>query len=266
MNMLTNSNSALALLIIFQSYDLPRAYQHSGTLHSAHYNIAMDPDPFGNGNKEFPWDRPGGLGASGTSIKSVYFSGPVAWYQTGGLIRWMFKEGTMFREKMYLPEGQLFMIRTRTKVSDGWAFSVKQPFISLNELNKRLVWLNLSKVTSDQDTLPNLDLRVLNIPFQESFGSVWGPKGGIHPKDSNFAATDNCVTCHKNTALAVRQLDNKRHWYGHIRGDDQIFSWYPFDPKCISTNGANKKRTLDNKWHLVKFIGQKGYIQTGGFK
>lgn len=263
MSMLINSTLVL-FAVIFNSYDLPRAYQHLGTLHDANYNISADRpnEPFGNGNKEFPWDKPGGLNKFGNSKKSVYFSGPVVYYNSKRLVRWVFSPGTMFREKLYLDSGQLFMIRTRTKIHDGWTFSVQQPFNSLNELNKRLKWLNISDLLT-----VNLS-KVLNIPvnsWKESFGSTWY---GIHPKDSNLEITqNNCVQCHINTAVSVKSLNSDRHWYGHIRGDDGIFSWYPFKVTSISHNGFSRTLTLDHEtWPLIKWTGQKGYVQTGGYK
>jgi len=275
MNMLTSA-LALFVTIIFQSYNLPRAYQHLGTLHDANYNISADRprEPFGNGNKEFPWDKPGGLQSSGYSIKSVYFSGPVVYYNSKkfkGLVRWVFSPGTIFKEHLYLDSGQLFMIRTRTKIHDGWTFSVQQPFNSLNELNKRLKWLSLPIVTATSihyDLLTVNLSKILNIlehNWEESFGSTWY---GIHPKDSNLEITqNNCVQCHINTAVSVKALSSNRHWYGHIRGDDGIFSWYPFKVTSISHNGASKKLTLDHEtWSLIKWAGQKGYVQTSGFK
>ena len=50
--------------------------------------------------------------------------------------------------------------------------------------------------------------------------------------------TGSCAKCHDGVAKHARHFDAARGWYGHVRGDDGIFSFHPIDPSRISYNGA----------------------------
>lgn len=76
-------------------------------------------------------------------------------------------------------------------------------------------------------------------------------------------ARDDCVTCHRH---AGRHVDSfgplGRDWYGHVRGGDRIFSWYPYVPSLttssdagISTNGVGAQASVWNSWI------QQGWLQ-----
>ena len=47
-------------LVFYTEKEIPKAYQNGNTFHSPYYNISAEPDPFGNGNREFPWNEAGG--------------------------------------------------------------------------------------------------------------------------------------------------------------------------------------------------------------
>jgi hypothetical protein len=51
-------------------------------------------------------------------------------------------------------------------------------------------------------------------------------------------------------AKHARHFDAARGWYGHVRGDDGIFSFHPIDPSRISRNGATIQPLLNR--HLVE--------------
>lgn len=267
-------------------YDLPRAYQYNNTLHSAYYNIAGSLDQFGNGNREFPWDQTGGLIHPIKTDKFIHLPGPVVWYKEKGIIRWVFPTGTIFTEKLKLRSGVVFQVRVREKVGKEWAFHVLQPFNSLEALNERVISPIKEELkeyivqgTVFRDTvhiLPEIieaNFLLNNTKFEDVFGSIWTPNtlsdNSIVPRDNIlFIVKDSCVSCHKNTSLDVNVFDRSRDWYGNIRGDDQIFSWYPFDPSCISHNGFSKKIIMSTKYDIEKYDPEvhEDYFQTGGYK
>lgn len=57
--------------------------------------------------------------------------------------------------------------------------------------------------------------------------------------DAGFIEVDqhSCMRCHESANQHVRNFDFGRDWYGRVRGSDGIFSWHPFDPSSISSNG-----------------------------
>lgn len=57
--------------------------------------------------------------------------------------------------------------------------------------------------------------------------------------------TDSCAKCHDGTAKHARHFDAARGWYGHVRGDDRIFSFHPIRAADVSYNGATRPAALD---------------------
>jgi hypothetical protein len=57
--------------------------------------------------------------------------------------------------------------------------------------------------------------------------------------DAGFIAVDqaSCARCHASVNRHVDEFDYGRDWYGRVRGSDRIFSFHPFDPSCVSSNG-----------------------------
>lgn len=57
--------------------------------------------------------------------------------------------------------------------------------------------------------------------------------------DAGFIEVDSasCARCHSTVGMHVRNFDYSRDWYGRIRGSDGIFSFHPFAPSSISSNG-----------------------------
>lgn len=50
----------------------------------------------------------------------------------------------------------------------------------------------------------------------------------------------DCRNCHRDTLSHVSVFDPPRDWYGVIRGSDEVFSFHPFDPRCLSRTGVGK--------------------------
>lgn len=50
--------------------------------------------------------------------------------------------------------------------------------------------------------------------------------------------TDSCQKCHHTVAQHARTFDRHRGWYGHVRGDDDVFTFHPVEPSSIAYNGA----------------------------
>ncbi len=287
-------------------YDLPRAHQKgkfSGLL-SSYYNIAGSLDRFGNGNREFPWNKPGGLLSSTNSGKGkrfIYLPKPVVWYKEGNIVRWIFPPGTIVGESLELRTGDgqelPYQVRIRKKIrasknrplEDHWVFFVFQPFDSVESLSmalERSIMVNLrehvvsgTKFKDFVEILPEISeapkLLTTTIFKEADIGFVWTPDTEsdlcIVPKHNIIVITnDSCVSCHKNTSVHVWEFTrpSQRDWYGHIRGDDQIFSWYPFDTWCISYNGYSLPIKFSNKFPLERYNPRihGDYIQTGGFK
>lgn len=104
-------------------------------------------------------------------------------------------------------------------------------------------------------------------PFRDATGQAWATAGEAHcyaPTTETASQlvparyagtivgtdTDSCAKCHDGVAQHARSFDRQRGWYGHIRGDDGIFSFHPIDPSRISYNGATIPPTLSR--HLVE--------------
>ena len=101
-----------------------------------------------------------------------------------------------------------------------------------------------------------LSLRLLReTAFRDATGHAWAADGDRHcyapttetasqivpaGYSGTIAGTDTdlCAKCHDGVAKHARHFDAARGWYGHVRGDDGIFSFHPIDVSRISYNGA----------------------------
>lgn len=113
------------------------------------------------------------------------------------------------------------------------------------------------------DTLPDLQDHalvaelLLTTPFSSALGEMWreGSNGvdsaapttlasfHVVPAryDAGFIRVDrqSCIRCHQTVNQHVNRFQAGRDWYGRIRGSDGIFSFHPFEPSCLSSNGYN---------------------------
>jgi len=145
--------------ILYTNSHIPGAYQHVGHVHDPNYNIAANPDPFGNANREMPWGMPFGTHRCGPELLAFRFvnlPGAVEWWieQTrdgrgiiaGGrsveerqpLYRWEFPDRTVFGEVLLIKDenGKAwpFEMRTRTKRDGKWHPDVFRPFVNRRQL------------------------------------------------------------------------------------------------------------------------------------
>jgi hypothetical protein len=88
-------------------------------------------------------------------------------------------------------------------------------------------------------------------PFKSAVGAAWKETAFAPTASEPFSIvplnyhgtfmgtdTDSCKRCHEHTLRHVDQFDDRRDWYGRVRGSDQIFTWHPIDPSSISFNGG----------------------------
>lgn len=103
---------------------------------------------------------------------------------------------------------------------------------------------------------PAVVLQLLRRPFRDALGAEWArsPRGEVCYSPTAAAAgqivpqhwmgslvgtdTDSCAACHRTVAQHARTFDLARGWYGHVRGDDGIFTFHPVEPASVAYNGA----------------------------
>lgn len=149
-------------LILYTDREMPPAYQHwVGQLqgvHSPDYNIsAVNSEPFGNGNREFPWNAPAGTHRA-QSVTSFHFlhlprddrgqTWPVVWYRKrlpGDVsvgYAWTFPVGTVLGEVLCIrsPAGRdyAFELRLRVREAAEWEVDVFRPFPNAKDLALRI--------------------------------------------------------------------------------------------------------------------------------
>jgi hypothetical protein len=149
-------------LMLYTEREMPRAYQFwDGAfpgVHSANYNISANgSEPFGNGNREFPWGTPAGTHRSkgvvsfrfmllprdeeGQPLPVVYFRQRGA---TDGAMgySWTFPLGTVFGEVLTLadPSGRhhTFELRIRRRERGHWDVDVFRPYPTAASLAQRI--------------------------------------------------------------------------------------------------------------------------------
>lgn len=149
-------------LLLYTEEEMPRVYQFwDGMLegvHRASYNISANgSEPFGNGNREFPWSTPAGLHrATGvTSFRFLWLPRgedgkrlPVVWYRrnlTGdGRMgyAWTFPQGAIVGEVLCTraPDGKdyAFELRIRRRELNDWGVDVFRPFAASEDLAERI--------------------------------------------------------------------------------------------------------------------------------
>lgn len=104
--------------------------------------------------------------------------------------------------------------------------------------------------------------KLLSRPFRDSLGAEWARSTSGEICYAPTAATeeqivprhymasilgtdsDSCQQCHRTVAQHARTFDSARGWYGHVRGDDDVFSFHPVEPDSISYNGATLRPRL----------------------
>ncbi len=149
-------------LILYTETEMPRTYQFWGNqlqgIHSAYYNISANgSEPFGNGNREFPWGTPAGTHRSSNvrSFRLLWLPRdeagnfhPIVWYRRhlsgdGSLgYAWTFPFGAVVGEVLQQrgPDGRYytFELRLRTREEDNWGVDVFRPFPTAAHLASRI--------------------------------------------------------------------------------------------------------------------------------
>lgn len=161
-------------LILYTETEMPRAYQDwDGALqgvHSAYYNISADGgEPYGNGNREFPWGSPAGTHRV-KNLTSFRFMRlpldeqgkplPVVWYRkrlprdTSDAYVWTFPVGTVFGEvlRQHGPDGKdyTFEVRLRYREYGKWTVDVLRPFPTAKDLARAVKQLRPEWEASEQ--------------------------------------------------------------------------------------------------------------------
>lgn len=195
-------------LILYTEKEMPPAYQDwDGALqgvHSPSYNISANgSEPFGNGNREFPWSTPAGTHRceSVSTFRFIWLPRddedrplPVVWYRkrfpgdNAEGYAWVFPVGTVFGEvlRMRGPDGKdyTFELRLRIREYGEWAVDVLRPFPTARELaiavkQHRPAWRQneqLAKFVSHLEEpveMQELKLKARHpakVAFQESMG------------------------------------------------------------------------------------------------
>ncbi len=162
-------------LILYTEREMPRAYQFfTGGLqgvHSAYYNISADgSEPYGNGNREFPWGQPAGMHrVQGVEVFRFLWlprdeNGevrPVVWYRkylpgdSSPGYAWTFPKGAIVGEVLAMtgPDGYAytFEMRMRTREYGYWDMDVMRPFPHAADLANRI-----KELRPDWQDQPNL--------------------------------------------------------------------------------------------------------------
>ncbi len=149
-------------LLLYTDAEMPPAYQFwDGELqgvHSVHYNISADgAEPFGNGNREFPWSSPAGMHRTRNtdSFRFIWRPAdqqgrprPIVWYRrrqsNSGVMgyAWTFPIGAVVGEVLSLraPDGRYltFEMRIRRREKNDWAVEVFRPFPTSEDLRRRI--------------------------------------------------------------------------------------------------------------------------------
>ena len=185
-------------LFLYTEDTMPRAHQdydsNSG-VHSSWYNISAAkrdtfpkwtegiPEPFGNGNREFPWGDPAGT----EKVTNLYKFGflhlppresnglwPVVYFVDSGY-RWVFPKSAIVGEVLclYSKEGKAlpFELRTRTRTLSGWEADAYRPFASAATLRPVAEELGLSALVKQLAT-PSSDLPTLSYKARHPRPSV----------------------------------------------------------------------------------------------
>ncbi len=139
-------------LILYTEREMPQAYQDWSTMlpgvHSPTYNISADGgEPFGNGNREFPWSTPAGTHRTSnvSTFKFLWLPEdengrvqPVVWYRkrlpgdNSAGYAWLFPVGALVGEVLYMTgadgRAYTFEVRVRNREEGAWGVDVFRPF------------------------------------------------------------------------------------------------------------------------------------------
>lgn len=162
-------------LILYTEAEIPRAYQFFGGqlpgVHSAYYNISANgSEPFGNGNREFPWGHPAGTHRT-KGVEAFRFLWlprdeegrplPVVWFRKrmpgdgSQGYAWTFPVGAIVGEVLAMkgPDGYAytFELRLRTREYGYWDVDVFRPYPTAGELARRI-----KELRPDWEDQPNL--------------------------------------------------------------------------------------------------------------
>lgn len=150
-------------ILFYDEQSMPKAYQHNGGIHSPSYNIAavrqfdsLGNRLPGNGNAEFPWDKPGGTDFCKNLVTLRFLYLPksnngvkwpvVYWYDNvfgEPIVQWIFPEGAILGEILaFKPANEyyayVFQIRVRKRYADKYEMDVFQPFNTAKDLANAL--------------------------------------------------------------------------------------------------------------------------------
>ncbi|HTQ39267.1 MAG TPA: hypothetical protein VMJ32_09575 [Pirellulales bacterium] len=196
-------------LILYTEQEMPRAYQEwSGSLqgiHSAYYNISANgSEPYGNGNREFPWGSPAGTQRT-SGVEAFRFvwlprdsndrPRPVVWFRkrlrgdTTDGYAWTFPVGAVVGEALTMtgPDGYAytFELRTRTRQYGSWDVDVFRPFPTAADLAQRIKalrpdWQNQPKLAAAIDHLEQpLEMKVLLLADKQPAMHVFRQTAGV---------------------------------------------------------------------------------------
>jgi hypothetical protein len=212
-----------------------------------------------------------------------------------GTITWEYAPGTVFGEVLTIhgSDGQdwPFEVRTRRKGEKGWAANAFRPFETYQELREAVSargWKLPGHGTTQRQRLKDplgvfdrvatahhlpelpagrwLDL-LRDTPFKSIRDREWIPDSAGPTTEQAFSLVprgffgafvhvgrQECMTCHETAGRHGRSF--RADWGGRVRGSDGIFSFHPFDPASISTDGAPRpvrlRRELVNEGLLQK--------------
>ncbi len=135
-------------VLYFDERDFPPACQfdHLGpvSFHSVAYNISAEPrERYGNGNREFPWGKTGGLdkvqGAAAFKFLRLPPGKPIVWWREARkYYRWRFPNGASVGEvlTMRCADGQWrpFEVRLRHRGETSWHVEILKPYPTADEL------------------------------------------------------------------------------------------------------------------------------------
>lgn len=98
--------------------------------------------------------------------------------------------------------------------------------------------------------------------FRSALGIAWrgtdcyAPANVVMPTGykGTFIGNDqtSCAQCHRTASAPARHFDMPRGWYGHVPGNDEVFSWYPVSPRSISRNGFHIDPQLMNREGFIE--------------
>ncbi|HTN76639.1 MAG TPA: hypothetical protein VL096_15370 [Pirellulaceae bacterium] len=149
-------------LLLYTEAEMPRCHQdwdgQLPGLHTAYYNISADRgEPFGNGNREFPWGTPAGTHRTHNLYTFRFLhlpqdeagkTLPVAYYRKhlrGDVSKgyaWIYPVGTIFGEVLCMKtsngEAVPFEIRIRIREQRNWDVDAFRPFPTSDALAKRV--------------------------------------------------------------------------------------------------------------------------------